>query len=677
MLNELMQAANAIPDLPGTLHKSLKSLPKCSTYRIFLDAGGAVCDVGRVEGLASLRKWQPSANGVSIPAFSASALYHFPVSKARICAAIADPQSWPMMFTEIREHCATHNGRWIDSRRGAVIGKYRKSLSDAPSQLQLLLPKDDPAYAVLRALCNRLQQSSPDAFFAGLARWLESKLGDFYDADLFALYCSTAETDNGNKYSILLDVAEWDEIGEHPIAHSRTTELLDALLSREAETQESDTAAQDAYGHSARNSGETFPDVNVPGLGKVTLRAMTADAPCQFRYGRAGSDSFCVGMESRDRAKSAIESLSRADRKGKTWQFRDGWLFLFYAESANTIDLGDAAIADLCVLPDDEGDDEQAVAIATFEARAERIAAALDGKYRELETPVNAIVLRKPDRRRTKLVAHHTFTMRRLLDAANEWIAGARTCPPLSFARWGKDRGVRSDIVPEPPYPYQVARWLNTFWARSGDRMTRLGLFSGVDTLSLLLATDGAERNIARRGLHHAVAGWSGFLVSAGARAHRSIVLNAGDEQSEALAALPMILSLLLFKHDPDTTREGTMSSPAYLVGRLLALTDSIHLQYCVAVRNGGTPSQLLGNALMATALDSPTSALALYGQRIVPYHAWARTCTAHGNGPELLAKHLLSLIGDVCAELSEHDIPQRTTDADKARIILGYLSKN
>lgn len=674
MLNELMQAADAIPDLPGTLHKSLKSLPKYPGFKVSLDANGAICGVARIENVAALRKWQPSANGVSLPAFSATALYHSPITKARLDAAITDPQVWPEMFAEIRARCAAQSGEWMDSRRGVVIRKYRASLHDVPAQLQSLLPKGDPAYAVLNALCDRLQKSTPDDFFSRLAGWLEVQLGTAYDASLLALYCATGETDKGDPCSIVLDVAEWDEIGDYPIAHTRTTELLDALLSHGRTAPESaDPPAQDAYGRPAANSGETFPDVNVPGLGRVSLRAMTGDAPCQYRYGLAGSDSFLVGGESRDRAKSALETLTRADRKGKTWQFRGGGLYLFYAESE--IDLGDAAIADLCSLPDDD-DDEQAGATATFEARAERIAAALDGKHREMDTPVHVVVLRKPDGHRTKLVAHHTFAMRRLLDAAKEWVFGARTCPPVSFARWGDGKGVRNDIKQEPPYPYQVARWLNTFWVCSGDRMGRLDLFSGGDALTLLLATDGTERDMARRALHCAISGWSGFLVAAGAQAHRSVVLKAGDKRSAALAALPTILSLLTFKLDPDTTREGTMSSPAFLVGRLLALTDSLHLQYCAAVRNGGTPAQLLGNALMATALDSPTSALALYGQRIAPYHAWARTCKAHGNGPELLAKHFLSQIVDVCTEINEQDIPQRTTDADKARIILGYLSK-
>ena len=143
-----------------------------------------------------------------------------------------------------------------------------------------------------------------------------------------------------------------------------------------------------------------------------------------------------------------------------------------------------------------------------------------------------------------------------------------------------------------------------------------------------------------------------------------------------ALSKLPAILALLLFKSEPDLSREHIMASPAFLVGRLLALADSLHYQYCQGVRNGQVPGQLLGNALMSTALETPQAALALYAQRILPYQAWARTCKASEKGPETLAKYFLAQLGEICSEVSLLDIPERASDADRAQMILGYLAK-
>lgn len=118
------------------------------------------------------------------------------------------------------------------------------------------------------------------------------------------------------------------------------------------------------------------------------------------------------------------------------------------------------------------------------------------------------------------------------------------------------------------------------------------------------------------------------------------------------------------------------MASPAFLVGRLLALADSLHYQYCQGVRNGQMPGQLLGNALMATALETPQVALALYAQRILPYQAWARTRKANEKGPEALAKYFLGQLGEVCAEINPPDVPVRASEAEKTELILGYLAK-
>jgi hypothetical protein len=78
----------------------------------------------------------------------------------------------------------------------------------------------------------------------------------------------------------------------------------------------------------------------------------------------------------------------------------------------------------------------------------------------------------------------------------------------------------------------------------------------------------------------------------------------------------------------------------------------------------------------MATALETPEAALALYAQRVLPYQAWAKTSKAKEKGPETLAKYLLGQLAEICSEVSLLDIPKRASDADKAQLILGYLAK-
>lgn len=689
MLNELLQAANAIPSLPDTLHKSLKTLPKTPAYKILLgEQGDIVGVVPYPDSTQDLRKWQPGANGFSTPIFNSLPLYRVDLDKStQDAASEAGAGRWAEAFGAIRARSANLSGTWIDPKRDELNEKCRKSLAYVPEQLQALLPGSDPDYAVLRALLERLQRLTPERFFPELARQIEMQLESAYDERLFKLYCAVSDAEAAKSCNLLLDLPDWDEIGDYPVTHERTTELLNALLTRAGSGTASATdTAPDAYGRAATGADEKFADVIVPGLGKVILRAMTKDAPCQYRYGKADANSFLVGKDSRERAKSALEYLTQAGRKGKTWQYRGGSLFLFYPEQELSV-LNDSAIADLCSLPDDEDDAFAAVAnkAATFEARAERIAAALESKPRESEIPVHLIVLRKPDGHRTKLVAHHTFTMQHFVDSAKTWVAGAKACPPITFSRWGKAKGQRNDIVPEPPFPYQVTSWLNTFWVRGDENQGKFKTFSPEDALTLLLASDGTQTQMARRALRHALAGWAGFLIVAGAREHALTILKAGDKRAAALSSLPAILALLLFKSESHLSREHIMASPAFLVGRLLALADSLHYQYCQGVRNGQVPGQLLGNALMATALETPQAALALYAQRILPYQAWARTYKAPAaDSPEALvkakaiskARHLRGLLAETCSEVSLLDIPERASDSDKVQLILGYLAE-
>lgn len=675
MLNELIQASKAIPDLPSTLHKELKKLPKSPAYKVLLAADGSVTDVQTwAEDISGLRKWQPGGNGVSFPVFNIKPLFALDTDDEtqKILARI-DPATWPTTFQQIETRCIDSALTLCDKKRNNVLREsYQKSLVDVPNQLLEAMENCQQPHPVLSQLLARLASKPPEHFFLSLINWLENQLRNAHDEQLFKLYCAIGSAEAEKKFNILLDIPDWDDIGSHPVTSTETAIFINSLLASHDGTPSSAAGSPDAYGQTANQAGEKFDDIIVGGLGKIILRAMTKDAPCQYRYGKADADSFIVGAESRKQAKSALEYLTARDAKGKTWQFRGDNLILIYPER-DLPELSDLDAADICSLPEENND--QAGILATFVARAERIATTFDGKPNESAVPVHLIILRKPDGHRTKVAAHHFFTMSHLIESARRWTAGARSCPPITFSRWGKEKGKRDDIVPDVPFPGEVVNWLNTYWVRRGEGQGRVSTFCLEDALSLLLANDGSEKPLATHALRQAIANWSGFLAAHGTNQRSAVVLKATDKRSSALRCLPAILSLLL--HKLGHTKEQIMSSPAFLVGRLLALADGLHFQYCQGVRNGSTPPQLLGNALMQTALETPQSALALYAQRILPYQAWAKTCTApEGYSPERLAKSLLGQLADVCAEVVLTGIPERGSDADKAQMILGYLAK-
>jgi len=679
-----------MPPVPPPRHKELKALPKSTAYWVQLASDGKIFGVTAwANDIADLRKWQPGGLGFSFPIFNVSPLFA-PVLSDDTLRALSkvDCENWPDLFETIENACDDLACAWLesDTNRNCVIKeRYRKSLEDIPKELLETMQSCGTDHPVLRELVSRLMRQTPERFLLSLAEYIESQLRQSHDPQLFKLYCATSTAEGKKNFNILLDIPDWSEMGldAHPVASWKTASFLNELLTRrdgKIGTSIVEDNLRDAYGLPAIRTGEKFDDVNT-GLGKIILRAMTKDAPCQYRYGKADADSFVVGESSRRLAKGALEFLTAPNSKGKTWQFRASNLVLIYPERELPA-LLEQDTADFCSLPNDN--DDELDGSANFVARAERIAKAFDGKPLESEVPVHLVVLRKPDGHRTKVVAHQFFTMAHLIDAAKRWKTGADDCPAISFARWGGERGKRDDIVPSVPFPGEVVNWLNTYWVRNGDSQGKVSVFRLEDALTLLLADDGTEKALAERGIRLAIANWSGFLARHGSNQCRlanapspsNLILRHKDKQSNALRSLPAILSLLL--HKLGHTKEQTMNSPAFLVGRLLALADALHFQYCLGVRSGSTPPQLMGNALMQTALETPQVALALYAQRVLPYQAWAKTCTVPKEdlSPEKLAKSLLGQLANTCEEAALSEIPERANDAAKAQMILGYLAK-
>ena len=114
------------------------------------------------------------------------------------------------------------------------------------------------------------------------------------------------------------------------------------------------------------------------------------------------------------------------------------------------------------------------------------------------------------------------------------------------------------------------------------------------------------------------------------------------------------------------------MDSPPFLIGRLLSFCDQLHERYCQKVRDGSIPPQLVGNALMPTALETPQKALAILSNRILPYQAWVKTVKGEDAG---LPRYFLAEIGKLSASLSSQRLPDRCNDSDKAEMLLGYLA--
>ena len=83
-------------------------------------------------------------------------------------------------------------------------------------------------------------------------------------------------------------------------------------------------------------------------------------------------------------------------------------------------------------------------------------------------------------------------------------------------------------------------------------------------------------------------------------------------------------------------------------------------------------PAQLLGNALMMAAMNNPTQALSQLASRIAPYLGWAKT---NSTGSAALSRYLLKEFAAIERQLKGVVLPTHLNDAEKAQLLLGYVS--
>ena len=128
-----------------------------------------------------------------------------------------------------------------------------------------------------------------------------------------------------NKTSLVLEVADRSRFAL-PANHKDVYGwIISRLIANDsaAPTVAHDQAAAvlnlDAYGNAAEFLDDKLPEVKLNVLGKVKLRAMNKESPCQFRYGFAESTSFPVGRITRDLMQKSLEWIGQPERRGKTW----------------------------------------------------------------------------------------------------------------------------------------------------------------------------------------------------------------------------------------------------------------------------------------------------------------------------------------------------------------------
>lgn len=695
MLNELYALSLSLEKAgiaPTEWHPDLKELPNVSKakpcFKVYLAQDGAIAGIEPIEESASiegLRKWQSGGNGYTFPCFNVRPLFKAYTGdhaeeddKKKFEGWLKSVKRSQVLSDDnalmLNSYTDDGNTLWGDKGTKKRIAACFGSI---PTQLNDILGEPPSEYSALTALIERCHKTTVDNFFQQLTQLLKAhilKTPSSCDKQLaFLLYC-------GNKppnldIQIILELADGLSAFPRPAAHLKIHQWLNQrLLAHKTPNALQNTASNkylDAFGFAHDDWQDKFAEVSVPILGGVKLRAMNPESPCQTRYRRIDSTSFIVGREARKRVKGALEWLTADERKDKTWGSvsfaRDDKEILFaYPSEIPKIPIAAVAMFG-----------GAATNVATQSARFVDYAADVIKGLRAIARPlkeveIHVFALRKMDKARTQVSCDRQYSAARLVDATTEWQAGCGNVPMIQIKDWGKEKGAKPEWLPlEIPFPLEVVWCLNSAWTQIADEVNKKSReFSSADSVALLLDEGARLQPLLERALHSAIRNGGNLLMAVAHAQHQGEIHKVKGTYAQQKRLLPAILGLLLAKL--KWKKEDYMKTAPYLIGRMLSLVDQLHNHYCQHVRKGSSPSQLIGNALMTTALEEPEKALALCAQRILPYQAWAKTASGDGAG---LARYFLLELGKVCSEVTLVTVPRRCNDTDKAQMLLGYLA--
>jgi hypothetical protein len=701
MLNELYDLAQSLESVHVLLtswHTHFRSCPKrTATYFALLDESGRLADLEPIEDrdrLACIRKWEV-ADGFSFPAFNVLPLFMPSTEEGRKDAAEfrkSLSSETPPDSAEARKRLdslvAASNSLWGDNE----LAQYTKCLITLATDVGNRLGTPPDEFRSIAELISRSGKLTAESLHAQLASRLIAKIADArgLGQDWFdALFFHRGK--KPKKSSLILEVADRSAF-PYPASHERVQQWMNLRF----ESNDGDSAnvpdaasSKGAYGEPARGIGAKFPKVSLPILGNVILRAMSKEIPCQRRYGAIDGASCPVGHSTRKSIKSAFEWLGKPERKDQTWADargicgyakRDGKkvpipaLLFAYPSKLPSVP---PELAGLIVGLESETDPDG----ARFQACASRVTQALKAQTGDaLDVEIRVFAMKKADKARTKLIQACAMSARHLVESAREWQIAAANIPPLKVRQFGPNKGDKPFWAdPFIPFPAEVVLCLNTAWERSGTHAEQVPGFGIDDGLGLLLERGVASTTIATRAARSLVVNCVSLLLALGQAHHQGLAHPMAKKYGKQVLLLPSIFGLLLAKL--GRPKGEYMKGPPFLVGRLMSLADQLHVQYCHGVRKGQIPPQLVGNALMPTALEQPRKAVDLLAQRILPYQAWARTVQANEKDADeakktvRLAKFFLGELGRLSAELKELELPGSSADGDKAEMLLGYLA--
>lgn len=478
-----------------------------------------------------------------------------------------------------------------------------------------------------------------------------------------------------SKTQIAFDVADADKF-TYNVRDPRLWELLIQLLCNRDESERKNEIPDicQLTGKEQAVEKSKYPNPNLKVLGKTFLYIKNEETECLTRYGMKGLSAFKAAKTAVSDIENSLAYLTADEREFITWASVPGGtpkqanLLLAYVEQAPSCNekiakmMGNATpheIEEIC-----------------FEQLAGQVCGRLKEYDKKISSSVTVrvIVINKVDDGRKQVLLSQAYTSKDIIAGTDRWKEASRASPPISYKL--KEKGIWKEISPYVPYPGEIVRIMGKLWRiEQKDNKTILGSFS-IPSITLkeiyeVFIPLADEKNRCRDILQRALRNFQTLILYMGHCHNRKEISDNNKRVAYDTCLAVSLLSIMLFKL--GFRREDTMQSAAYKIGQVMKLADILHREYCRYVRDNKMPSQLIGNSLMATALEMPNKALAMLAERIRIYVAWADT---EKDNNVKLAKWAQKHIGNICADLGTINIPDEFDDVQRAQLLLGYLAK-
>jgi hypothetical protein len=495
-----------------------------------------------------------------------------------------------------------------------------------------------------------------------------------------------------SKTGVFMDLDSFSAAAR-PVAHQSTCDLIEVhLLSvrpgagyaqsgKGSRKQDGICAFTDEMGELTTS----FPEPRVQALRPPNLKLFSAssESPCLRRYRMIESAIFPASKKTVARMQNAINKLAgQRDQRGKTWypipsnlsekKKPKTDLLVAYVENDPQ---ARAEIAEMF------GGQSEAFTDADFEALTQPVFEAIEAKLKATpDLNLRLLIFSSIDMGRKQISLNRSFRIVDIIRAAKAWQAGARNVPDISAGLYNEV--TKQSIFPTSPYPLELASMVNRVWsadAGSGFTSSFQRAISAADAYDVFMDESPLTRQKSEAALSLLIRRMTPVLVRIGllktTRKWGSLDQKIQWQALKAVAFLGILLRQL------EERRETFMTEPIYKLGSLLALADRLHFHYCKAVRTSedkrkkgevDAPTELLGNSIFNLALDQPESALARLGERIKPYKGWADTYSGEDCQE---VQNLLTYLAEAARGIAEGQLPTRTTDKDKAKLLLGYLA--